>query len=372
MTFQSDNVANRTSSMPDGSFDFVTSHADAADYDQPYQLDGTDFLDFSSHDFSSEFAPSFSAPQAMPFPMAVPGLAAEAMPSAFISPAPRTATAYQPSVHDMPSFPPTWETGFTNSFQPPLTSLPISPAQIAQPDFFSGVSLHDAQGLPTLATVSPVSYGYPSTAGMTTVPLQHHSIVPTPNRSNSFTSLNPSPLPHTASQSSSPSQDIGSIAASRSQSTTTAPSVSGMDFPKTTMYDTGRLASPPPDPIENLTERLGEFLFSVDGPKTGESSKRRKSGKTTFTREPSTALLHVRAEVDGLNDQIRNMLYVFPLAVDRILILRLDIFLSHHQLFFAMSVPRFRYRMTYNDRRRPNLAILNAMVRVFNSSQTRH
>lgn len=41
---------------------------------------------------------------------------------------------------------------------------------------------------------------------------------------------------------------------------------------------------------------------------------------------------------------------------------RIDCFLAHSRLFFEMSIPRFRYRLTFTDRRRPSLALLNAMV----------
>ena len=41
---------------------------------------------------------------------------------------------------------------------------------------------------------------------------------------------------------------------------------------------------------------------------------------------------------------------------------RLDCFLAHSKLFFHMSIPRFRYRLQFTDRRRPSLALLNAMV----------
>ncbi|WVQ98216.1 hypothetical protein IAU59_005338 [Kwoniella sp. CBS 9459] len=117
------------------------------------------------------------------------------------------------------------------------------------------------------------------------------------------------------------------------------------------------------DPIEGLTERLGEFLFSPaekapSQEKEEESLKKRRTSKkqsgqwTAGVRAPGDAtgkstLFHNRLERDNLKDEHRNLL--------------LDCFLAHCRLFFEMSVPRFRYRMTFHDRRRPSLALLNAM-----------
>ena len=42
--------------------------------------------------------------------------------------------------------------------------------------------------------------------------------------------------------------------------------------------------------------------------------------------------------------------------------IRLDVFFEHHRLFFDLNIPRFRSRLTFHDRRRPSLALLNAMV----------
>jgi len=41
---------------------------------------------------------------------------------------------------------------------------------------------------------------------------------------------------------------------------------------------------------------------------------------------------------------------------------RLDVFFEHHRLFFDLSISKFRSRLTFHDRRRPSLALLNAMV----------
>lgn len=42
--------------------------------------------------------------------------------------------------------------------------------------------------------------------------------------------------------------------------------------------------------------------------------------------------------------------------------IRLDVFFEHHRLFFDLSISKFRSRLTFQDRRRPSLALLNAMV----------
>ena len=41
---------------------------------------------------------------------------------------------------------------------------------------------------------------------------------------------------------------------------------------------------------------------------------------------------------------------------------RLDTFFEHHKMFIDLSIPRFKSRLTLHDRRRPSLALLNAMV----------
>ncbi|OCF30778.1 hypothetical protein I316_07585 [Kwoniella heveanensis BCC8398] len=117
------------------------------------------------------------------------------------------------------------------------------------------------------------------------------------------------------------------------------------------------------DPVEGLTERLGEFLFSpADKPlpkqEEGDSMKKRRTskkqggqwtsgGRATGDVPKKGTLFHNRMERDGLKDEHRDLL--------------LDCFLAHCRLFFEMSVPRFRYRMTFHDRRRPSLALLNAI-----------
>ncbi|WRT64635.1 uncharacterized protein IL334_001569 [Kwoniella shivajii] len=123
------------------------------------------------------------------------------------------------------------------------------------------------------------------------------------------------------------------------------------------------------DPVEKLTERLGEFLFSPketseqdptvqkeDLPSTSAKKRRTvktQSGQWTNENKPRpdelarTSVFRSRIESDGLRDEHRNLL--------------LDCFLAHCRLFFEMSIPRFRYRMTFNDRRKPSLALLNGM-----------
>ncbi|KAL1407328.1 hypothetical protein Q8F55_006750 [Vanrija albida] len=116
--------------------------------------------------------------------------------------------------------------------------------------------------------------------------------------------------------------------------------------------------------VEGLTERLGEFLFSPNASAISEeeASKRRKQSSGHSSKDmPVTpgSLSRLRTEYDGLQDVTRTVL--------------LDCFLEHATLFFEMSIPRFRYRMTFADRRRPNQALLNAMylwaTRISNSPQ---
>ncbi|WVF69634.1 hypothetical protein IAT40_004413 [Kwoniella sp. CBS 6097] len=117
------------------------------------------------------------------------------------------------------------------------------------------------------------------------------------------------------------------------------------------------------DPVEGLTERLGEFLFSpaektppkeeeVEPMKKRRTSKKQSGqwtsgGRASIDGPKKSTLFHNRLERDNLKDEHRDLL--------------LDCFLAHCRLFFEMSVPRFRYRMTFHDRRRPSLALLNAM-----------
>lgn len=104
--------------------------------------------------------------------------------------------------------------------------------------------------------------------------------------------------------------------------------------------------------IDGLTDRLGEFLFSPalneEDPSKRRKSARPSSGAGTDSRGGSPRSTSLpRTEYDGLSDASRALL--------------LDCFLKHSELFFEMSIPRFRYRMTFSDRRRPSLALLNAM-----------
>lgn len=122
-------------------------------------------------------------------------------------------------------------------------------------------------------------------------------------------------------------------------------------------------------PVDGLTERLGEFLFSPNGSAVkDEETKRKKpsragSGMQDSVKGPNSSpagsINRMRAEYDGLMDASRTLL--------------LDCFLAHSTLFFEMSVPRFRYRLSFSDKRRPSLALLNAMylwaTRISNSPQ---
>lgn len=128
------------------------------------------------------------------------------------------------------------------------------------------------------------------------------------------------------------------------------------------------------DPVEGITESLGEFLFTPDqgqkeqvnsstGPNSaGEISKRRRAGTGDTVRPRSKSLIKV--ESDGMTDAAREVLYAIRWRHWVRLTHRLDCFLTHSRLFFEMSIPRFRYRMTLHDRRRPAPALLYAMVGV--------
>ncbi|ORX34022.1 hypothetical protein BD324DRAFT_638058 [Kockovaella imperatae] len=106
------------------------------------------------------------------------------------------------------------------------------------------------------------------------------------------------------------------------------------------------------DPIEGITERLGEFLFNPkERQDVGSNDYKRRRPKNGQAFDPdrrdSLVRLHGVDEHDGLTDEVREIL--------------LDCFLAHSKLFFHMSIPRFRYRLQFTDRRRPSLALLNAM-----------
>ncbi|ORY20914.1 hypothetical protein BCR39DRAFT_554526 [Naematelia encephala] len=102
--------------------------------------------------------------------------------------------------------------------------------------------------------------------------------------------------------------------------------------------------------IDGLTERLGEFLFDPkEGLATGRDGvMKKRRGLNGFSTAPDgNVVFRPGQEVDGLSDEARELL--------------IDCFLAHSRLFFEMSIPRFRYRMTFTDRRRPALALLFAM-----------
>ncbi|EAL22312.1 hypothetical protein CNBB4870 [Cryptococcus deneoformans B-3501A] len=123
------------------------------------------------------------------------------------------------------------------------------------------------------------------------------------------------------------------------------------------------------DAVERLTERLGEFLFShkgsedtsraVDTPtlsketgwqkkrKTGKDGRWATDGKPTSENVRRAGVLQTTIESDGLSNETRNAL--------------LEFFLSSPYKFFDMNIPRLRYRLSFTDKRRPALALLNAM-----------
>ncbi|RXK40913.1 hypothetical protein M231_01761 [Tremella mesenterica] len=146
------------------------------------------------------------------------------------------------------------------------------------------------------------------------------------------------------------------------QPTTHAPA-DGRDM--SLLYPTSEAGPSKESGVDGLTERLGEFLFSSkegkdETPKVWAKKPRAtKSVRGTSGKNAGT-IMALRAESDGLDNATRQKL--------------IDTFLSIHKLFFDMSVPRFRYRMTFNDRRRPSLAFLHAIylwgTRVLNPSSS--
>jgi hypothetical protein len=174
-------------------------------------------------------------------------------------------------------------------------------------------------------------------------------------------------LPNSASISQLPSDTSTPEQAITSQSTdssthgggTTGSKVSSLYRHNASLHYVSDVQS-----VEGLTERLGEFLFSPNASAVSEEEaiKRRKQSSGHSSKDmPVTpgSVSRLRTEYDGLQDVTRTVL--------------LDCFLEHATLFFEMSIPRFRYRMTFSDRRRPNLALLNAMylwaTRISNSPQ---
>ncbi|WWC86753.1 uncharacterized protein L201_001631 [Kwoniella dendrophila CBS 6074] len=208
----------------------------------------------------------------------------------------------------------------------------------------------------------------PSQAEIPTMPNMAQPFIPQPSL-NSDTSSTPTQIVNTPSNSgSTPGSSI--IHA--------PPGSQAMSFELASLRYTAEI--PEVDPVDKLTERLGEFLFSpaTDNSNSGSGSnikeelyddeitngnniglgKKRRTGKNhtgqwsngTNQRPDGpnrTSLFRSRVETDGLRDEHRKKL--------------LDVFLGHCRLFFEMSIPRFWYRMTFHDRRRPSLALLNAM-----------
>ena len=132
------------------------------------------------------------------------------------------------------------------------------------------------------------------------------------------------------------------------------------------------------DPIDGLTERLGEFLFSPteESARTEDGwAKKRRGTKGSISRlevDGEGWLVRNTLESDGLTDDTRNLLCVMELLTTNLTGHSIDCFLAHSRLFFEMSIPRFRYRLTLCDRRRPSLALLNAMVSESHRYQRSH
>ncbi|KAK1921689.1 hypothetical protein DB88DRAFT_443137, partial [Papiliotrema laurentii] len=110
------------------------------------------------------------------------------------------------------------------------------------------------------------------------------------------------------------------------------------------------------DPVDSISQTLGEFLFTpktvIEGippSPTAQSMASKKQRTRTDTGGSDIPLNKtlIPMESDGLTDAVRESL--------------LDCFLAHSRLFLEMSIPRFRYRMTFTDKRRPAPALLYAM-----------
>ncbi|WVO16679.1 hypothetical protein L204_104359 [Cryptococcus depauperatus] len=189
----------------------------------------------------------------------------------------------------------------------------------------------------------------------TPVPLADSARIDTSSSSTTGTSISPE-FNFTSSTSSS--------VTSNSAFATTTPNIDSHP-PATSCLPGGGT-----DPVESLTQNLGEFLFrprtpaagndnnaeadasyNPDGPKP--KTPRNRDGQPMMRKRVAsdsnkhTSILHIETESDGLNDQQRNLL--------------IECFLTQRRLFFDMNIPRFRYRMGFTDKRRPSLALLNAM-----------
>ncbi|WVQ75879.1 hypothetical protein IAR50_005513 [Cryptococcus sp. DSM 104548] len=256
-----------------------------------------------------------------------------------------------------------------SSFLPQARSInSVLPDDFPSPkdprDSLSGVALP--------LSLQPVMPSNPSGPTMTSAPRADYPFV----AEESFNTMPPLPRtqPYRSSTGSSTfthtsvSPRVTNLPSSTTSATLNS-AVSPGDAP--VEYPAGaslRFTSNDPDPVDAITERLGEFLFSPNespastgnntaagSPEDWDAQKRRKLSKATFaqawtgegSRKSKTSLSHNRVESDGLRDEHRNML--------------LDCFLEHVRLFFEMSIPHFRYRMTFLDKRRPHLALLNAM-----------
>ncbi|WWD21638.1 hypothetical protein CI109_106124 [Kwoniella shandongensis] len=220
----------------------------------------------------------------------------------------------------------------------------VSPAVIP----YDALGLQSGVAPMTLPNSTPTPYPFPHEHNQPTptMPLQAQLT----HISSSAASTSPKPSNPPTGASSTPS---GSTPGSTSQ-------LPPMFIEAAALRYTSDIESS--DPVDGLTERLGEFLFSPQGTAAspadeGEWKKKRRTakenaqwtsgGRVTSDIANRSTVFQSRVESDGLRDDHRNLL--------------LDCFLAHCRLFFEMSVPRFRYRMTFNDRRRPSLALLNAM-----------
>ncbi|WWC68074.1 uncharacterized protein I206_101993 [Kwoniella pini CBS 10737] len=219
----------------------------------------------------------------------------------------------------------------------------------------------------------PINYSYPQTHSMPSLPSQN---LPLSTSHAQYPARPAALLTHQLSITSESSTSNGQTANTPSGSASTSGSIHAPPGPQTIYAEAASLASlrytaelaDSGDPVDKITERLGEFLFSPtdtsgqlgkdDFDDAVDTTKKRRTGKvqsgqwakSSSTRPDGpnrTSLFRSRIETDGLRDEDRDKL--------------LEVFFGHSRLFFEMSIPRFRYRMSFNDRTRPSLALLNAM-----------
>nr|XP_018265326.1 uncharacterized protein I303_01690 [Kwoniella dejecticola CBS 10117]OBR87484.1 hypothetical protein I303_01690 [Kwoniella dejecticola CBS 10117] len=282
--------------------------------------------------------------------------------ASFPQPVPNTQYTY-------PILPNTTQLTDNPSSSPPQAA---NPPQTALPASFSSfnplpVADHTYSSI-TQPNVMPNNYTYPQNTPLPEQPTQSFPVIPSQSQypAPQTQTVNHSITPESSSSTAQKAITPGG-SASTPGSIHAPPGSQTMYAEAASLRYTAEIADSG-DPVDKLTERLGEFLFSPSdtsgqlGKDEAEESidtmKKRRTGKNQggqwangSSARPDgpnrTSLFRSRIETDGLRDEHRNKL--------------LEVFFGHSRLFFEMSIPRFRYRMSFNDRRRPSLALLNGM-----------